>query len=311
MATLEITTTIGCTLMCTYCPQDELKRAYPGAEKSLTLDAFRQYLAKVPTHVRISFAGMSEPWLNPEATEMLRHALEQGHLVSVYTTLVRMSPADADEVVELLRQHHASVFRVVLHLPDAHGNMRGFRPGDDYEYALRRFLELRDEALLADFAVMTMSEAGAVDPAITHLVDRPTIRFRGNNRAGNVHAQLPEPPPSFRHEDPVVCRFTPFYDWNVLLPNGDVALCCNDYGLTRILGNLGTDAYDDLFTSPALNSLRLLNQRPGYSDASICKGCDSAVPEGDLHRPVPPTRRLVVQALRRRAGRLLPGSGSA
>jgi hypothetical protein len=34
---------------------------------------------------------------------------------------------------------------------------------------------------------------------------------------------------------------------NVLLPNGDVVLCCNDYGMQHVLGNLLTDTYESLF----------------------------------------------------------------
>jgi hypothetical protein len=190
--------------------------------------------------------------------------------------------------------------------------MRGYRPSEDYEYALARYLAFRDEQAIGDFAVMTMSDTGDFHPSVAHLVQRPTIQFRGNSRAGALKSDLASPPPVPRHEEPVLCRFTPFYDWNVLLPNGDVVLCCHDYELTRVLGNLGTDDYEALFTSPALNELRLLNQAPGHADASICKRCNMAVPESELHRPVPPARQLVAQAMRRRVRGLLPGrSGHA
>jgi len=38
--TLEITTMIGCPLMCTYCPQDELRSVYGDDIKYLTLKNF-------------------------------------------------------------------------------------------------------------------------------------------------------------------------------------------------------------------------------------------------------------------------------
>ena len=37
---------------------------------------------------------------------------------------------------------------------------------------------------------------------------------------------------------------------NVVLPNGDVSLCCMDYSLEKILGNLFVDEYDDIMPAP-------------------------------------------------------------
>ena len=36
---------------------------------------------------------------------------------------------------------------------------------------------------------------------------------------------------------------------NVLLPNGDVLLCCMDWGMKHVLGNLLTGDYSNLFAS--------------------------------------------------------------
>lgn len=42
------------------------------------------------------------------------------------------------------------------------------------------------------------------------------------------------------------CGSTKEFDHNVLLPNGDVSLCCMDYGLKHIIGNLFETHYDHL-----------------------------------------------------------------
>ena len=42
------------------------------------------------------------------------------------------------------------------------------------------------------------------------------------------------------------CNRSPDFTVNVMLPNGDVVLCCNDYGLTTDLGNLFITNYRDL-----------------------------------------------------------------
>jgi len=51
---------------------------------------------------------------------------------------------------------------------------------------------------------------------------------------------------------------------NVLLPNGDVSLCCMDYGLEQILGNLFESEYDDIMPKP-------------LSCFDLCNYCENAV----------------------------------
>lgn len=63
---------------------------------------------------------------------------------------------------------------------------------------------------------------------------------------------------------------------NVLLPNGDVALCCMDYSLRHIFGNLLVSDYQDLFRSIEYHKLQ-----KGLDDDSaniICRHCENAVP---------------------------------
>ena len=52
--TLEITTMIGCPLMCNFCPQDNLRDAYgKEAEKYMSLDTFKTVVDKLPKNCRI------------------------------------------------------------------------------------------------------------------------------------------------------------------------------------------------------------------------------------------------------------------
>jgi hypothetical protein len=60
---------------------------------------------------------------------------------------------------------------------------------------------------------------------------------------------------------------------NVLLPNGDVTLCCMDYGLQHLLGNLVSGDYDAL-----LRSDEFLRVRKGLKDESeeiLCRYCEA------------------------------------
>ena len=84
---LEITTQFPCLNRCSYCPQDLVISKYRGI-RILTLDNFKKALENVPKNVQITYAAYSEPFLNPEAPEMMVYANELGYRQAVYTTLV-------------------------------------------------------------------------------------------------------------------------------------------------------------------------------------------------------------------------------
>jgi hypothetical protein len=272
MPSLEITTMVGCPLMCKFCPQDKLKAAYAKAEKYLSYHNFATILAKVPKHVRIDFSGMAEPWANPECTAMLTLALHNGYSVAIYTTLYEMD--DPDFVADLLTQHRDQVDVVCLHLPDANGNMRGWRYSPEYEAALRRFFALK--GVLPRLEVMTMDGSGKVAPELAH-VGIYLEGWAGHSRAANIVApdgQAMEVVPA--HEGAVMCSYTPFYDQSVLLADGSVVLCCMDYSLQHKLGNLLEQDYYDIFAGPEMGALRAENMRPEFSSRSLCRTCNRA-----------------------------------
>jgi hypothetical protein len=62
---------------------------------------------------------------------------------------------------------------------------------------------------------------------------------------------------------------------NVLLPNGDVVLCCQDYGLKHKLGNLIEMSYEDLFKTESFKNMqKVLDSEDGDI---LCRHCSSSV----------------------------------
>jgi hypothetical protein len=51
---------------------------------------------------------------------------------------------------------------------------------------------------------------------------------------------------------------------NIMLPNGDVSLCCMDYGLEEICGNLFESDYNDVIPDP-------------YEVFKLCRQCENAI----------------------------------
>ena len=130
---MELTTMIGCPLMCTFCPQENLRDSYGKDTKYMTQRDLTTMLVKLPRNTRIDFSGMSEPWANPECTSMLEEVLYMGFKVAIYTTLYGMT--DPERVRKVLEAHPNQVEVIMLHLPDAKGNMKGWKNSEEWQYA--------------------------------------------------------------------------------------------------------------------------------------------------------------------------------
>jgi len=277
---MEITTMIGCPLMCSFCPQTSLKSAYgKEAVKYMSMETFEKCLSKIPISCQLDFAGMSEPWANPACTKMLQLTLECGYRTSIYTTLYGMSVSDAQFITqELLPKYEKQIEIIVLHLPDANGNMRGYKGSEEYRTVLQTFGNTHS-FLGNRLAAMTMDRTGRVHPSLQDIVPR-LASWQGHSRAGTLGEEQTKKvgaTPAPRKEGRVKCSQTDFYDHNVLLPSGQVVLCCMLYDMSKILGNLLEQDYWELFESPVLTQLRIENQKPGWSKDSPCKSCDCSV----------------------------------
>lgn len=231
---LEITTNVparGCPMQCGVCPQGPLASAYDGVQ-SLSVENFVKLIAKVPKEILISFAGFVEPFLNPGCAAMIRHAHEIGHTVAVFTTAVGMKLSDLDLIRDVPFAGIQGGF--VLHLPDKEGYLA------EKAWTVRpEVIEALRAASLSNFETMTMGTL----PENLREIFPGTVRRPMYSRAGNVDRpdviQIETKPAS-------TCGCQERLYHSVLLPNGDVSLCCMDYGLKHILGNLYRSSYEDI-----------------------------------------------------------------
>ena len=290
---MEITTMIGCPLKCTFCPQTPLIKNYKNPNKFLTVENFETVLDKLPKEVRIDFSGMAEPWANPDCTDMLQLALEKGFNVAVYSTLYKMTEEDIDRVYDLTIKHQSQIMKFVMHMPDAHNNMRGWKYSETWERAFKKFYNMSSEiknspARGVDTMTMDMN-AKRFHEDMMHIPEahhaqsdgKGFTTFAAHDRAGvldtkQVERQGDQDVKQIRiakHERPLTCKSTPFYDRNVLLPNGDIVLCCMDYALKHIIGNLLEQTYEEMFQNPQFLDLVKMNETPGFDKCSICKSC--------------------------------------
>jgi hypothetical protein len=265
MRLLEITTKIGCSNYCKYCPQELLIKTYTKKSKKifLSFEDFSNILDKIPKDVTISFCGFCEPFLNPQCSEMIQLASSKGYNILIYTTLVGMNLKD----VEILKKISPEIF--CIHLPGNNGR-ENILVNEDYLKVMT--------ALLKSKIYLTFDSFGDLNPQVKDLLDSFDIppevymsdKREVNNRAGNLKFSKT----LNKGRGPLTCLNNRL-EGNVLLPNGDVVLCCMDYNLSTKLGNLLEQDYEDLFKSKEFLSLKHKLSIGG--EGTLCKSCEWGV----------------------------------
>lgn len=249
-ARLEITTHIGCPINCVDCPQALLRSKYQG-KKDLSLEDYKKAIDKVPAGTRIDFSGMCEPFANKACTDMILYAAEKGFPLALYTTLQGATMEDW----ERLKNIHFEV--VTIHLPDAEDRST-FKVTDDY-------LEL-----LGVWETDNYSCHGRVDSRVLPFLKPRNLITYMHDRAGNVDCR---PHISLDPKAPLFCITSGLdMNHNVLLPDGTVLMCCMDYGMTGVFGNLFEQSYEEVLGSKTACSMR----RTLREGESICRHCSNA-----------------------------------
>lgn len=280
--TLEITTMVGCPLMCNYCPQDTLRDAYGDDVKYMSLEDFKTVIDKLPKDVRLDFSGQAEPWTNPACTDMFEYAMGQGFKAAVFTTLYNWDETTVHRMGELIMNHADQIEIFKIHFPDEAGNMKGWKFSEAWEYA---YLGMRTivQAAGIHYEAMTMSDDG-VHPAIRHLPGvgvSHSWSIAAHDRAGTLDTErVSEQPIKFgpKHRGPVKCSKTAKFNQNVLLPNGEIAICCMDYAKKHVVGNLLQHNYAGIQTSAGMQYLLEQNARNEWTENTLCKSCTDAIP---------------------------------
>ncbi len=267
MPHLQITTKIGCTNACAYCPQGILIRAYKRKSNQLMLglEQFKSYLDKIPPEVNIWFAGMCEPWLNPDCSEMILHAHNKGHKLCVFTTLVGMTLPD----INIIESIPFGFFRI--HLPSDSMSEKKW-VNDNY---LRVLDNLSKSKINTSFHCHGKNPDYRVRSILKD--SNKTFAFRSlYQRSGNL--DLKNRFNLTKKRGTIGCRRSLLC--NVLLPNGDVLLCSNDYEMKHVLGNIASSSYESLFNADEFNKI-LIGQQDDAVDI-LCRYCENFCYDVDI-----------------------------
>lgn len=228
-AALEITTSIPCINSCKFCPQDKLRQKYQGNHR-LSYSEFISALNKIPTDVHIDFSAFSEPFGNYESSIMMAEAYRRGYKVALFTTLVGFKESDLQKI------KHIKFNPCILHPPD---DFNFIADEKKWIEAYRIFsAHIHMDHIYYHIGNLSQAVAEAVPDA-----QKVSILNRANNvsRFTAPHSQ--------KKAGHITCPMTSRFNQNIMLPNGDVYLCCMDWSLQHRLGNLFESDYESLFRS--------------------------------------------------------------
>lgn len=212
----------------------------------------------MPEHTIIIFSGFAEPFLNTECTKMILHAHKKGHPISLFTTGTGMTLEDVSAIKKIpFSEFPHGGF--VLHLADNDGFAK-IKVDDTY----LRLLKAIKDANITNIMLRTMS---SVHKAIRHIFPEDAVKKQiMNTRAGYLSEEgIQAEHPPISHKKKVICGRDEHIYNNVLLPNGDVVLCCQDFGLKHILGNIFKTPYEQIMP-------------PLLASYELCKTCHNAIP---------------------------------
>lgn len=260
-ASMEFTLNIGCKLNCEWCPQDKLVSAYGKAQRRFTLPDFRDVISKLPHEVEVDFSGMSEPLFNKDWMFMVAMALQRVRRVKVFTTLWGATPSAVDYLCS------SPLVELAIHLPSVRTTER-LELTDEHYQRIKKVIEGPVEA---DCLIFNCD--GSPPQRLADILDRDPEGYCVN-RAGNLPWGS-DP----NHTGPLECaRAGRDLNKNVVLPDGRVLLCCMDYSMQHVIGNLVEGTYGSL--QKGRNEVRA--ELDKETSTTLCRHCHLAVPAGSV-----------------------------
>lgn len=266
---LEITPVVGCSVNCKYCPQNTFIKNYcegdRNRERELSLEMFKHCIDKLPKNALIRFAGFAEPFLNSRILDMFEYANRNGYDMSLYTTLVGLKENQIRRLIEIPFKE------VVLHTPDKDG-FANIPITQEYMNCLE-FLVNAKKCNGDQFIDKANCQSTPDENILRITRNKIKISIDLQDRAGNLDDKRFQ---KSCKNGKLKCELAINLNHNVLLPDGTVVLCCNDFGLKHKLGNLFNQEYYEIINGNELNRIKKV-MRDELKGSILCHNCAMAV----------------------------------
>ncbi len=187
---------------------------------------------------------------------MILHAYQKNHPIEIFTTLEGLTLNSIKTIL------HIPFNSFTVHLPSIEG--KECIKTDDAYFQLLNFVN--DNIPSRSYVHIGKTLRPEIQTWLPK--DEKLIYYPPNTRANNL--TVSEKKTFIRKWGELYCERALHH--NIVLPNGDVFLCCMDYGLEHRLGNLLEMNYEDLFKGSEMTRIQ-----KGLKDQKteiLCRYCE-------------------------------------
>lgn len=276
---LEITSTIGCAMMCDYCPQTLIKSTLDKNINNRILQKknFINYFKNIPNSTIIHWSGYSEPLAHKDFPFFAEYLRDNNYEQHISTTMFGRPDT------EIFMSKFNFFGSVTFHLPDDSKLMK-LKVG-------QRYLKNLESALIYQASNLHFKNIYIVvfgknfHPDVSNLIfkllDKKIINKKSIDIRDHLHSRNNEITKmnGFRVTSRKLenSKFSNklFYcsygrlDQGVLVPNGDINICCHDYSLKGIVGNIKNNNISDIYVHE-----NLFKNKFHYGQSNICNKCE-------------------------------------
>lgn len=197
----------------------------------------------------------------------MRIALNSQRKVDLYTTLVGIDSYQLEELLELPFSF------VTLHVADKYGYAK-IKTNENYYAMIRRAINKKKEDGTPFVNICNFQ--AEPDEIINKICEgKYNVIYELHDRAGNLSDDKLISASKLR-KGKISCSLCgQALNHNILLPDGRVLLCCMDYGMQHVLGNLKEQSYEDIMNGEEMKLIKRVINGEESVDV-LCGYCSSA-----------------------------------
>ena len=281
-----IDTTNACNFKCAFCPTSdrELLKSVGRPVGTMSFDLFCKIIDDCKSFDRpirrIDFGKDGEPLLNKKFPDMIRYIKKTGaaDMVGVATNAALLTHEMADELVDT----GLDLLKVSVEAVSSEGYQKIAQVKFDYEQLIERVTylfnnrkQLKVYAKIIDYGLSQADKDKffADFDAISDYITIDTVSgwsvVSAKDFTLGTHPDSYLDLPTFTHKE--VCPF-PFYTLSINF-DGRVSICCVDWSLSTIVGDLRTESLYDLWNGEQLFEFRKMHLTGNRHLNKACGDC--------------------------------------
>jgi radical SAM protein with 4Fe4S-binding SPASM domain len=279
---LWVELTNNCNLHCTFCPNSMPRKTEKGF---MTLDTFKEVVTQARSFVYdMNLSHRGESLLHEDLPLMIAHAKRNGIATRLNTNATLLDKDKSTEIIEAGLDFISFSFDGL----DAEA-YESLRSGATYETTLDNIVNfLRMKEILDSPLPYVMIEVLDIPSVESNAEKVRAFRSSFKNLPLNKltikplhnwagHLEDPELAPISGDTEIPGLRYSPCTNiWYsmVVLWDGSVAICCQDWYNENCLGNIGDSSLEAMWNGETIVSVRELLAQKEFRQIEICSKCD-------------------------------------